>query len=137
MPIEKPSENEAAQSNPMIMVVDDESGITDLWSDLLTSFGYQVSTFSEAVTALKTFQQQPDTFDLVISDLMMPDLDGVTLITRMQAVRPDIPAIIITGIYNDLDPNQADLSCAQAVLPKPVQVNELLSTVQEVLSKRP
>ena len=79
-----------------ILIVDDETVIRELLSDILTDDGYQVETVASAPAALEVITQRDD-FALLFTDIMMPDMDGIELIRRARKVRPSIIPIVMTG----------------------------------------
>jgi PAS domain S-box-containing protein len=85
-----------------ILLVDDEQAILQLEERMLDSLGYQTTCRTSSVEALELFRNQPDRFDLVVTDHSMPNMTGVKLAESMLAIRPDIPIILCTG-YFELD----------------------------------
>ena len=67
---------------------------------MLTSLGYDVTTQPDGIEALKTFQENPHRFDLIITDFTMPHMTGYALAAEMMRIRPGIPVILCTG-YNE------------------------------------
>ena len=82
-------------SNGSIIVVDDNDSIRDLLKNLLISEGYTVVTADNGTDALSKLKQI--NFDLVISDIMMPGLSGLDLLTRVRELDADLPMVMITG----------------------------------------
>ncbi len=80
-----------------VLFIDDEKILTEMGKDMLERLGYHVTTRNSSLTALETFQNQPDQFDIVITDQTMTGMTGVDLARRMLQVRPDIPIILCTG----------------------------------------
>jgi len=80
-----------------ILLVDDETPLLQLLEKYLQRQGHQVQTYSNSPEALRSFEESPSTYDLVIADLGMPDMPGDTMLRRMLAVRPDIPILICSG----------------------------------------
>ena len=80
-----------------ILLVDDEAPLRILASEMLASLGYQSATYATSEEAFAAFERQPDRFDAVLSDEVMPNLSGTQLATRIHAVAPHIPVVIITG----------------------------------------
>jgi CheY-like chemotaxis protein len=82
---------------------------------------------------LSVFEQQPKEIRLVVSDLMMPQLDGLGMIQSMRRLYPDTKAIIITGLGEEHRINEARAAGADAVLSKPFTADQLLSVVQQLM----
>ena len=80
-----------------ILLVDDEATLVDLGYEILSSFGYQVTTRTNALDALAAFEEAPHQYDLIITDLTMPKMTGLDLSGRILQIRPDIPIIICSG----------------------------------------
>jgi PAS domain S-box-containing protein len=121
--------------NESILVVDDDIVIGKMLSQMLEKFGYHIDLFHKCKKAFATFKKQPDKYDLVISDLTMPDLTGVDLAGQIQKIYPGIPIIIMTGYGNQLiGINQKTLGI-EKVIEKTIAMNELASAIREVLDK--
>ncbi len=116
-----------------IMVVDDERPIINLEQRILEKFGYKVSPFTESDQALKAFQKNPDTFDLVITDMTMPKLTGLQLAEELVAIRPDIPVLLCTGHSRISLKELQDCPAINSYLPKPINLRELAEAVRKAL----
>ncbi len=120
-----------------LLVVDDEKTIIMNFEALLTNIGYCVETFSNPLEAWQRFQAAPSDFDLVLSDLSMPELSGRDLAQRILAVRSQIPVIIYTGhLESDL---HAQLTAVKVrrVLRKPTPLAELAQAIADELMASP
>jgi PAS domain S-box-containing protein len=117
----------------MILVVDDEPGVRRLISAILNRNGYRTVVASHGNEGLSVFEQQPKEIRLVVSDLMMPQLDGLGMIQSMRRLYPDTKAIIITGLGEEHRINEARAAGADAVLSKPFTADQLLSVVQQLM----
>jgi len=84
-----------------ILFVDDEAILIDMTRTMLERLGYHVTVRSSSLEALTSFQNQPDAYDLVITDQTMPGMTGIDLARRMLQIRPEIPIILCTG-YSSL-----------------------------------
>lgn len=116
-----------------ILFVDDEELIVEIAHQLLENLGYTVESTTSAVEAFELFRSKPDFFDLVITDMTMPNLNGDQLIKNMLSIRPDLPVILCTG-YNDLISEDAVLEIgAKAFLMKPLKRDRLNKTIRDVL----
>lgn len=116
-----------------ILLVDDEEIIVSVEKKILERFGYMVTGRTSSIEALATFSADPDGFDLVITDLTMPDLSGEVLIKELLKIRPDIPVILCTGFSDKWSEKDADIPGFKAFLIKPVVVDDLIGTVRQVL----
>ena len=136
---DKKEDCQAEQSLPMgnesILLVDDERAICKLASRMLENQGYRVTIETDSEKAYAAFAAQPNTFDLVISDMTMPKLSGDELIKKMLAIRPNLPVILATGYHRRMsDPQAKDLG-AKAYMSKPFEKASLVKTVRNVLSE--
>ena len=115
-----------------ILVVDDEVALTELTAEILTEEGHQVETSFKASEALDAMKKQ--TFDIMISDVVMPGMNGFELADKVKAEYPDIKIIMVSG-YNDQFSSKEKInhSC-DAQLEKPVSAKQLLDTIDSVFS---
>jgi CheY-like chemotaxis protein len=116
-----------------VLVVDDEPDLVEVVSRLLASLGYQVRGFGQSAEALRAFQERPDDFDLVLSDLTMPGLTGLELAQAVRQVRPATPVVICTGFSDSLIQEQARAAAVREVILKPLQRRELALAVRRAL----
>ncbi|MDZ4093661.1 MAG: PAS domain S-box protein [Paracoccaceae bacterium] len=113
-----------------ILVVDDQTEVAATLRRGLMRLGYQVDAFTSPGIALERFARSPDRYRLLISDVVMPDMNGVEMVRRMRALRPDLPVILCTGF----NPNGVTLEGrATQVVAKPIDPNELGSHVRALL----
>jgi PAS domain S-box-containing protein len=117
-----------------VLLVDDEALVIQMGHQLLERLGYGVTSRSNSLEALKLFEQDPDRFDLVITDMTMPDLTGDQLAKMITRIRPEIPIILCTGYSNRLDQKFIAGAGIRAILYKPLVKNELADTIRSVLS---
>ena len=118
-----------------IMFIDDEPFQVELGEQLLQLLGYRVTAVDNSQQALALFREQPEAFDLVITDMTMPGLTGDELAKQLLAVRPGLPVIICTGYSHKL--NQAsikDLGIAGLVY-KPLIMKELAQVIRQTLDR--
>lgn len=123
--------------NERILFVDDELSVTEVGSTILKRLGYQVTIQTDSVEALALFKAHPYDFDLVISDMTMPDLSGDKLASALVAVRPDIPIIICTGYSKKIADGTFSMAGVRAVAMKPLALKDLAETVRRVLDHTP
>jgi YesN/AraC family two-component response regulator len=82
---------------------------------------------------LVSFKESPDSFDLIISDMNMPNMTGIHLAKEIKSIRNDIPFIICTGFSDKIDDKKADALGIESILMKPVIRSEIAQTVRKVL----
>ena len=117
-----------------IMLVDDELPVLAVTGDLLRHFGYQVTSLSDPLEALRELQSGADC-DVLITDNSMPTLTGLELATEIRNTRPDLPVILMTGFINP-ESMHAGPSATQREIQKPISGRELSALIQEVLRER-
>lgn len=118
-----------------ILVIDDEPSIRFLLKKMLEREGYAVITASDGDEGMKLFQES--FFDLVITDILMPEKEGIEIIMEIKREHPDIPVIAISGGGFNSPGNYLNIAAAAgaaAALEKPVEKEALLSHVQNLLA---
>ena len=119
-----------------ILLVDDEKGLADIEKQMLDLLGYEVEIRTSAVEALEAFRSNPHKFDLVITDLTMPQMTGMKLAKQMMQARPGMPIILCTGFSDQVDATQIAAAGIPAFLLKPLVANELADAVRKALDGR-
>jgi CheY-like chemotaxis protein len=110
-----------------------EEVIIQLESQILKRLGYRVTASPNGIEALAAFRNTPKDFDLVITDMNMPNMTGDRLARKIIAVRPDIPIIICTGFSEKIGEKEARAIGVKEFLMKPVASSEMHRTVRKVL----
>ncbi|WP_161629953.1 PAS domain-containing hybrid sensor histidine kinase/response regulator [Desulfogranum mediterraneum] len=116
-----------------VLLCDDEEAIVLIWQRTLERLGYEVTAFSESPAALASFQENPGRYDLVITDMTMPMLTGMTLAKAIFALCPGQRVILCTGSFDVYDRESALAEGICAYLHKPVSSRLLAQTVRRVL----
>ena len=119
-----------------ILVVDDEIPILDMMQQHLRNMGYHVITRADSLEAMKTFQADPDGFDLVISDHTMPGLQGAGLAEEMGDLRPNLPVILMTGLNQPPDLSGSPYAAWRHVFQKPINFAELSQLMRSFWTRR-
>ncbi len=127
--------NSLPTGNEHILFIDDEETLIDLGENMLTKLGYQVTTHTSSIEAIEAFKDSPDKFDLIISDMTMPNMTGDMLANEINKIRPDIPIIICTGFSEQLSEKKINTLDIKGLLMKPLTISELAKTVRRVLDK--
>ncbi len=120
-------------SRPRILVVDDEASIRDLLSKTLALAEYEVDLAPDGKSALDRLRITP--YDLLITDLKMPGVDGLTVIREGRRLRPDIPVIIITGYSTEASAIEAVNLGVSGYLTKPFRVPRVLAAAAKALGE--
>jgi len=121
-------------NNETILFVDDEALQTEMTELLLTKLGYNVVTCNDGIKALNIFLHGKETFDLVITDMMMPKMSGRDLAGKIIKIRPDIPIILCSGFNDDIPQDTRDYAGITQFLTKPIGLKELSHTIRKALS---
>ena len=125
---------EPPRGSGRILFVDDEEVLVEMGRDMLQRLGYTVTAHSRSIEALATFMNEPDAFDLVITDQTMPALTGIELAKRMLQIRPDIPIILCTGYSNLVSEDSAKATGIRELAFKPLSRSSIGQLIKKVLS---
>jgi CheY-like chemotaxis protein len=118
-----------------VLFVDDEEALIDLGESMLVKLGYQVDTRTSSIEAIEAFKANPHKFDLVISDMTMPNMTGDMLAKELLKIRSDIPIIIGTGFSEQISEEKANEIGIKGFLMKPLTSHEIALTVRKVLDR--
>jgi PAS domain S-box-containing protein len=118
-----------------ILFVDDELPIAKMSSQILERLGYRVIVRTSSVEALELFRSRPNDFDLIITDMTMPNMTGDVLAMKMIALRSDIPVILCTGYSKKISDEKASQIGIKAFAYKPMVKADLAKTVRKVLDE--
>ena len=118
-----------------ILFVDDEQPIVDIAKQMVEQLGYSMVTRTSSLEALELFRAKPDEFDLVITDMTMPNMTGEELANELMFIRPDIPIILCTGFSRSVTEKKAKAMGIQAFILKPILRQELAETIRRVLDE--
>jgi PAS domain S-box-containing protein len=123
----------AGTGSGQVLVVDDEPALATLVARLLQRHGYRTTVGNGANEALRLWRDDPEGFDLLVTDHIMPGLTGLDLANQLRASRPDLPVVLITGYGSTVPDLQAD--ARTAVVTKPLDSRLLAETVQRLLAR--
>ncbi len=119
-----------------ILFVDDEEALTTLAQRQLARLGYAVTTRTSSLEALAAFRANPERFDLVVTDLTMPNMTGIVFAKKLKEIRADIPIILCTGYSTAItDKNIRGLGINGYVM-KPVVISELAKVIRTHLDRQ-
>ncbi|NDY73796.1 hypothetical protein DO021_16205 [Desulfobacter hydrogenophilus] len=124
------------QGQGHVLLIDDEIAITKLTKRYLERYGYKVTTANHPKQALTIFSQDPNGFDVVVTDMTMPDMKGDRLIKEIQNIRSGIPCVLCTGYSKEINQDTGSLEELKAVLIKPISQNKFVSTIQRLLDEK-
>src|SRR6476646_7959438 len=123
----------ATDARPRVLVVDDEASIRDLLSKTLALAEYDVDLAPDGRTALERLRIIP--YDLLITDLKMPGVDGLAVIREARRLKADIPVIIITGFSTEASAIEAVNLGVSGYLTKPFRVPRVLAVAAKALGE--
>jgi len=123
----------AISTRPRVLVVDDEATIRDLLAKTLALAEYDVDIAPDGRTALERLRIIP--YDLLITDLKMPGVDGLTVIREARRLKPDIPVIIVTGFSTEASAIEAVNLGVSGYLTKPFRVPRVLAAAAKALGE--
>jgi len=143
LPVEKsPFAEQISDSNvktqigtEKILLVDDEETIISMEKLMLERLGYHVTSRTSSIEALEAFRAAPDKFDLVITDMAMPNMPGNKLSAELIKIRPDIPVLLCTGFSETMSEEKAASIGIKGFLWKPIVMKDLSQKIREVLDK--
>ena len=119
--------------NETVLFIDDDTTLADLGGKLLSTLGYRVVTRTDPVKALETFRDDPNAFDLIITDMIMPGLTGDALAREMTKQRPDIPIIACTGFSDLVNTEHLSKVGIRGILRKPITIYKLAQVIRQAL----
>lgn len=129
-------ENEALPTGEEnILVVDDEKPIVQMLQQTLEGLGYMVTSRTSSVEALEAFRANPDKFDIVITDMTMPEMTGDRLVLKIKEIRPDMPVILCTGFSEKMDAQKKGELGIEDYMLKPFPKTDLAKTIRKILDE--
>lgn len=126
-------ESPRVKGDERILFVDDEPFQAELAMDFLGRLGYHVVAFTSSIKAIERFKELPDKFDLVITDLTMPQMTGEILAQEIHTLRPDLPIILCSGYGDAISQEKASVMGIRDYLMKPVALGDLARAIRDVL----
>lgn len=130
------TEEELPVGNESILFVDDEASMVYVGRYRLERLGYKIESMTSSVEALEAFHVNPDQFDLVITDMTMPEMTGDQLVKEILKVRPDMPTILCTGFSEKIDEDKAKEIGIRQYIEKPINRRDLAFMVRKVLDEK-
>ena len=122
--------------NERILLVDDDEQIAHLGKLMLTKMGYQVTAMTNPLDVIEEFQLNPGQYNLVITDMTMPDIPGDRLAEKLLEIQKDIPIILCTGFNERINQEIASSIGIKAFMMKPIEKKELARTIRNVLDEK-
>ena len=134
---EAPSAELPAGNQELILVVEDEVSLRDITRQMLESCGYRVAVAADGTEALLKFVELQTDLRLVITDMMMPYMDGTATIRAIRRINAQVPIIATSGLMAGERATEAASLGVQAFLPKPYTAETFLHTIRKVLGPVP
>ncbi len=133
---EEQAESQIVGGNERILLVDDEHDILEIEKKMLKRQGYIISAKDDAREALKLFAGHPEQYDLVITDMTMPNMTGDKLAGELRKIRSDIPIILCTGYSELITQEKAEALGIKGYLMKPIPMKNLSNMIRNLLDKK-
>ncbi len=133
--VETETVNRLSTGSEKILFVDDEESMIKMGQQILGRLGYKPEIRTNPVEALELFRSDPDLFDLVITDMTMPQMSGDTLAKEILNIRPDMPIILCTGFSEKVNEESAKEMGISAFVLKPIVMRDIAHTIRMVLDK--
>jgi CheY-like chemotaxis protein len=116
-----------------VLFVDDETPLVALGEEMLAVLGYEPVGFQNSTAALAAFHADPERFDLVLTDEVMPEMTGTELATALHRIRPDLPIVLMTGYVGPVPSHGLGAAGIQEVLKKPLLARTLANCLARYL----
>lgn len=116
-----------------ILIVDDDELVSEYLRALLEVEGYAVTVMNDSPQALNHFTENPDFFDLVVTDQVMPVLTGVEMSHSILELRPNIPIVLITGYSERINSENAESHGLSSFFSKPINEEQFLNKIKDLL----
>jgi len=123
------------EGSERILFVDDEAALANLGKYMLERLGYQVESKTSSIEALEAFREQPDRFDLLITDMTMPNMTGTELAREITGIRPKLPVVICSGYSDLISEEKAKAMDIREFIMKPVIKRDIARAVRRVLDQ--
>jgi two-component system, cell cycle sensor histidine kinase and response regulator CckA len=130
--IEEQEQGLPSGQGELILVVDDEAAIRDVTKTSLESHNYKAITASDGIEAIALYAEHRDEISIVLTDMVMPSMDGITTIRTLRKINPDVKIIAVSGLSSPDKVNTAYDMGIKAFLSKPYTASQLLQTISTV-----
>jgi PAS domain S-box-containing protein len=130
---QKQGELPAQTGTERILFVDDEKNLVNIGDRMLRRLGYQVTAVASSEEALRIFSKSPHTFDLLITDMTMPEMTGLELVEKIHEIRPEFPVILCSGYDKRIAGKKLSAMGIRYFALKPLEVREFGKLIREAL----
>jgi two-component system alkaline phosphatase synthesis response regulator PhoP len=119
------------KQTPKILVVDDEETIREVFSSYLCDEGFQVKAAASGLEALELIEEER--FDFLLIDLIMPEMDGLELLSRVREKGIDVPAAVLTAYEIELDKDRENFLKIRDFIPKGISMAEVSEKIKDII----
>ena len=120
----------------LVLLVDDEGAVRAVARRALEEFGYQVIDCGSGAEAIQAIRTSSVPIRVIVTDMMMPEMDGPTLVFALRAIAPDIPVVGITGVADAASLGKLQQLNLSAMIAKPFTIGDLLAAVDDALGRK-
>ena len=129
--------NERVKKNlRQVLLADDEVAFRQLYSDILHIMGFEVTGCKDGLEAFKAFSKSPEKFHLILTDYMMPRIDGVKLAKKIREINKNVPIVLCTGVPDNIDRLLLKDKIINVLLVKPLGLSEFATSINRLLLDR-
>ena len=128
-------DSKTENSKPVVMVVDDEPMVLEVSSLMIESLGNAIESYLSPSEALEAFKNNPEHYDLIVIDMVMPNLSGKELFIKLKEIRPDVRAVISSGYQLNESNNELLELGIKGFISKPFTIDNLKDTLSSVMSQ--
>ncbi|MCE5274283.1 MAG: response regulator [Deltaproteobacteria bacterium] len=122
--------------NESVLLVDDEVALVEMGRRMLSSLGYHATAVTDSTEAYEIFRSNPESFDLLLTDMTMPNMSGMALAREVLIIRPDLPVVVCTGYAESMTTEQAKRIGVRAFVMKPLSKRDVATTLRRALDMR-
>jgi signal transduction histidine kinase/DNA-binding response OmpR family regulator len=116
-----------------VLIVDDDRDVGRLAARILETFRYEVTALTDPTEAVNLVRKRPTKFDLVMTDLLMPELSGPELARALKKIRPDLPLVLISGLVSSVTEESARRQGFVGLIRKPFEIDQIAKSVAGIL----
>jgi signal transduction histidine kinase/ActR/RegA family two-component response regulator len=132
LPHSKPDEPGTGRTKH-VLIVDDDRDVGRLAARILETFRYEVTALTDPTEAVNLVRKRPTKFDLVLTDLLMPELSGPELARALKKIRPDLPLVLISGLVGSVTEESARRQGFVGLIRKPFEIDQIAKSVAGIL----
>ena len=133
LPEEKTQREVALTGSERILLVDDEEMVADIGKDMLEKLGYKILVAASGTEAIQIFKTSRDTIDLIILDMIMPDMSGGETFNRLKAIKPDVRILLSSGYSLNGQASEIMKRGCNGFIQKPFNVKQISRKIREIL----